>query len=223
MSAENWGFITLTGIVLRAEPIGEYDKRVVMLTKERGKISAFAKGARHPGNRLMAAASPFCFGQFKLYEGKSSYSMAEADISNFFEELRADFKGAYYGMYFLEICDYYTRENCDETGMLKLVYQSLRALVSASFDDRLVRCVFEIKAIALNGEFPGIGADDSLSDGAIYTVNYIVNTPPSKLYSFSVKQNVLYELCAFCRKICEKTFDKNFKSLEMIETLENAE
>ena len=44
--------------------------------------------------------------------------MSEAEISNYFEDLRADFIGAYYGMYFLEICDYYTRENNEETGTI---------------------------------------------------------------------------------------------------------
>ena len=78
-------YITVTGIVIKTEPIGEYDRRVVILTREKGKISAFARAARKAGNRLMAPSNPFSFGQFRLYAGRNSYTMAEADISNYFE------------------------------------------------------------------------------------------------------------------------------------------
>ncbi len=213
-------FVVLTGIIIKSEPIGEYDRRVVLLTKEKGKIAAFAKGSRRPGNRLMAPTNPFSFGQFRLFAGRASYNMSEAEISNYFEDLRADFIGAYYGMYFLEICDYYTRENNDETGMLKLLYQSLRALASNRFDNRLVRCVFEIKAIVLNGEFPGIESSDLLGESTVYAITYILKTPVERLFSFDVKPEVLEELTLFCKKICHRTFDKEFKSLEILENIE---
>lgn len=209
---------TVTGLVLKAEPIGEYDRRVVILTRERGKLSAFARGARKQTSRFLAATGPFSFGDFKLYEGRNSYTVCEASISNYFEGLRTDYVGAYYGMYFLELCDYCTRENNDEVEILKLLYQSLRALTHAALDKRLVRAVFEIKLIVLNGEFPGMPAG-SFGQSTAYAVDFIVCTPVEKLFTFTVTETVLQELETIAAKYRRECFPGRFKTLEILQNL----
>lgn len=207
---------SVTGLILKAEPFGEYDRRVVMLTRERGKIAAFAKGARRQGSRLLASTNPFCFGEFRLYEGRTSYSISEASIQNYFAPLREDFENACYGMYFLEVMDYYTRENNDEKEMLKLLYQSLRALCHKNLDNRLVRYIFEIKALALNGEYPGLPKDKSYEESTAYAAAFIVGTPVEKLYTFTVTEKVLKELQEIADEFRKRFIDRNFKSLEIL-------
>ena len=148
--------IVLTGMVLSTMPVGEYDRRVVILTKEQGRISAFARGARRPNSPLVGALNPFSFGESTVYAGRSSYTVQAASISNYFEGLREDIIGAYYGFYFLEFADYYTKEANDESEMLKLLYQTLRALLNPHIPDRLVRCIFELKALTVNGQAPQV-------------------------------------------------------------------
>lgn len=212
-------FVKLTGIVLKTVPIGEYDRRVVILTKERGKISVFAKGARRPNSRLAAAASSFAFGEFKIYEGRTSYNMSEADIQNYFEGLREDFSAACYGMYFLEVADYYTRENNEEIEMLKLLYQSLRALLAKGLDRKLVRYVFEIRALAANGEYPGIPKGREWKESTVYAMDYIEKSPIEKLYTFSVAGEILEELEEIAGIYRRKHMDREMKSLGILEGL----
>jgi DNA repair protein RecO (recombination protein O) len=213
------GFTEITGMVLKAEPIGEYDRRVVILTKEKGKISAFARGARKQTSRLLAATNPFSFGTFRLYAGRSSYNLAEADISNYFEGLRTDFEGAYYGMYFLEVMDYYTRENNEDKEMLKLLYQSLRALMHERFPNRLIRYIFEMKAMVLSGEFPGMPENGDYEESTSYAVHYIMSSSVEKLYTFTVTDTVLAQLARIADEYRERYTDRDFKSLEILESL----
>lgn len=212
-------FLQVRGIVLKSIPVGEYDRAVTILTVEKGKISAFARNARKQNNRFMAAVSPFCFGRFKLYAGRNSYTVAEAEIDNYFEELRSELENIYYGMYFLEIADYYTRENNDEAEMLKLLYQSLRALLHKNLDNRLVRTVYECKAMAVNGEFPGVPGGRELAESTVYALEFIASTPVEKLYTFAVTEEVLSELQDVAADYREKIWGHHFKSLEMLESL----
>ena len=212
-------FIFVTGIVLKQSPSGEYDRRVTILTKERGKVVAFARGARRQGNKLAAATNSFAFGTFKLYQGRDAYTLADAEIKNYFENLMSDFEGAYYGMYFAEIADYYARENNDDRMLLGLLYQSLKALSAPSIPRPLVKVIYECKAIAVNGEFPGVPRDRELSPSAVYALEYIANSSLEKLYTFTVTEEVLAELTSVAEEYCKKYLRRDFKSLEILKTL----
>lgn len=143
---------SIMGMVLSATPVGEYDKRLVILTRERGRIAAFAKGARRPNCALLSCSQPFVFGTFHVYQGKNSYTVVSAEIDNYFETLRMDLDRIYYATYFCEFADYLTRENVDGTAYLKLLYQTLRALTKMTIACELIRYIFEFKIMAINGE-----------------------------------------------------------------------
>lgn len=242
--------ITVTGMILAAAPAGEYDKRVVILTKERGKIAVFARGARRPNSMLVGVTTPFCFGTFNVYEGRTSYSLMSASVSNYFEELRTDMEGLYYGFYFMDLANYYAREAADETTLLKLLYQTMRALSIKSIPNRLVRCIYEIKTISIEGEGPQVfecvrcgkkeenhifsvksggvlcaGCAASAADGTglltstLYTMQYIIASPVEKLYTFAVKEEVLLQLEEITSAYLANYIAKEFKSLEILETI----
>lgn len=215
-------YLFVTGMVIKMSPIGDFDRRVTILTKDMGKISCFAKGARRPNSQLVASTNPFSFGIFKMYVGKNSYNLLETNISHYFEELRNGFYEAYFGMYFLEIIDYFTRENNDEKEMLKLLFQALRGLSCKGLSKELVRAIFEIKVLVVQGEFPGSPITKQFLDGTTQTMGFVVNSSIEKLFTFNVSEEVLKELIWLGTYYRKQFYPKPFKSLQIIDELENS-
>lgn len=238
--------IVLTGMVLQATPVGDYDKRIVILTKERGLITAFAKGARRSGNQMLAAANPFAFGQFEVYQGKNSYTAVKADISNYFRDMANDFDKACYGYYFLEMAEYYGQENADESERLLLLYQTCRVLEQEVMPRDLIRAIYEWKTLAINGEYPNIyecrvcGKKEKLhffsdrlqgcvcsdcqpkaggfgvSDSALYALQYVISSSIQKLYSFKLTDDVQREFVELVITYFHKYENHEFKSLDFL-------
>lgn len=148
--------ITVTGMILSAQPNKEYDRRLVLLTKERGKISVFANGVRRPTAMLSGCSQPFVFGKFTLYEGRESYTLQAVEPENFFAELRTDLEAVYYGVYFCEFAETVTREGLPAKEELKVLYRSLGALLKKSIGSELVRAIFELKMLSVGGISPQV-------------------------------------------------------------------
>ncbi len=210
-------FIELTGIVIKSMPIGDFDRRVTIFTKERGKIFAFARGARRINNQMMGFARMFAYGKFRLYEGRDSYNIINADIANYFEEISADIEMTCYGTYFLEMLDYYTRESLVDIESLKLIYYTLLALTKKSIPNRLVRRIYELKPMALNSDYD---ERPELKDKtAIYTWEYIICSRPEKLFTFVITEEALIEIEETLDVMMKKYIDKRFNSLDILEDI----
>ena len=218
------GLVALTGLVLSASDVGEFDKRLVILTKESGRVTAFAKGARRPNNPLVAACSPFCFGVFEAFEGRNSYHISKANISNYFRDLATDYDKVCLGSYFLEVADFLSVEGVDEKNRLALLYQSLKAVESGKFSHRLLRNIYDLKTWVIDGEYPNVfscmccgkkealtsfsikrhgmickscaekEAGAEISASTLYAMQFIVSSSIEKLYTFVLNSETEEEL-----------------------------
>ena len=201
---------TVTGLVLSAMPVGDYDKRLVILTKEIGKISAFAKGARRPNSAFLACCQPFAFGEFTLYAGRDSYTIMSVEISNYFGELRDDFESICYGFYFNEFADYLTKENIDEKDILKLLYQTLRVLSKKTIDAELIRAIYELKIMSVNGETPQVFGCVKCEKNST-NPNQSEEPGKSSRYYFSAESGGI--LCEACRGYDKSAISINTSTL----------
>ncbi len=237
--------VLLTGMVLYAAPAGEYDRRVTLLTKEQGKVTAFVRGARRPKSALQAATNLFCFGRFEAYEGRDTYTVVKAEVENYFTELYADPEKSYYGCYFLELADYFSQPYCEATDQLKLLYQTVRALTNEHLDPRLVRRIYELKTLAYQGFAPNVSAcvscgsredlrffslsrrgvlcgacgspsDRELSESALYTLQYILSSSIEKLYTFQVTEDVYKSIRSIIESYLKLYVDRPLKTLAFL-------
>src|SRR5512144_130335 len=69
-------------LVLRTYTLGETSKVVVLLTRERGKLRAVAKGARGRRSRYQSALEPLSEVRVTLYgrQGTELYRLGQADL-----------------------------------------------------------------------------------------------------------------------------------------------
>ena len=210
--------ISVTGMVLSASPVGEYDKRLVLLTAERGKITAFAKGARQPNSPFIAATRPFAFGTAELYEGRSSYNLIRMQPKRLFEELAMDLEAVCYGSYFCELADYYGHEGIDGRELINLLYAGLTALGRADRDRELIRAVFELRTMASQGEYsetPYLPCGEAAS----YAWNYCLTSPVGKLFSFRLTPEARSEFIRAVDALKRYYIDRTFRSLEVLGSL----
>lgn len=142
----------MTGLILTALPLKEYDRRVELLTKEKGKISAFAQGARKGTSALSACTTPFTFGEYTLYAGRSSYNLRAGAIQKYFGDIAQDYDMTCYASYFAEMAQYLTRENIEAPEELLLLYVTLSAMQKKLVPFALIRIIFEMRMMRLTGQ-----------------------------------------------------------------------
>ncbi len=242
--------ITVTGIVLSSMPVGETDRRIVILTREQGRISVFARGACRPKSPLVAVSRPFASGEFVLIPRKDSYNLQSAAIREYFDPLLQDFEKMAYGCCFLEEAGYFAAEDMDAADLLNLLFLTLRALQKGVISMKLIRLVFEYRLFAVSGEYPQIfqcsqcktplksgwfsmnrksavcgqcykGTDgEELSASVVYTLQYILSAPLNRLYSFSVSEEVFIKLEDLLTRWKKRFLDREFKSSALLEELQ---
>lgn len=82
---------TLQALVLRRRDLGENDVSLVLLTRERGRVDAVAKGARKAGSRLLSASQPLQLAEIELATGKKTAYITQAQPQSAFRGLRNDY------------------------------------------------------------------------------------------------------------------------------------
>ena len=199
------------GIVLSVSQLGEYDKRMVVLTEQLGKITIFANGARRQNNRFTAVAQSFTMGRFQLRPGNQAYTLTGAEIERPFLELSGDIEGYTSAAYCCELTDYFTREGVGGSDELNLLYVTFLALLEERLPFSVIRSAFALKLLHIEGEAP------EMQEPAI--ARYILEQPIGRTFSFEVKDQGARELDRVVKKELDRVLDYPLRSEGILASL----
>ena len=160
-------------LVLRTYKLGEADRIVVFLTRDRGKKRGVAKGARRPRSRFVGALEPLTRGDVQYYERENR----ELVRINYVETARSPLSLAgqrsdaalSYVSYFAELIDEWAQESDPSETLFRLGASALDALAAGAPVETLAR-YFEYWLLRLQGVYPSLLAcpacGESLEAGA---------------------------------------------------------
>jgi DNA repair protein RecO (recombination protein O) len=75
-------------VVLGSRPVGEADRVLRLFTRELGRVDAVVRGVRKTSSRWGGRLEPFTISDLMLYQGRSLYTVTQAQLVDVFRRLR---------------------------------------------------------------------------------------------------------------------------------------
>lgn len=144
-----------TGVVLRTYKLGESDRIIVLLTRERGLVRAVARGVRKTTSKFGARLEPASVVAVQLYEGRELHHVSQAETIEQFPSLRVDLDRWGRAAALLEVMSQIGREGDESSELTTMLVGGLRAI--EKWDSPLVVAAFFLKLLA----YEGVGLDFS--------------------------------------------------------------
>lgn len=144
-----------SAFVFRSFPFKDFDKRVVLLTRQFGKVIAIAPGAQKSQKRFGSGLESLTLVS-ALYQMKANSSLGqlqEVQILNPFSVLKKNVKKMAYGSYFLEVIGEVMGENEPSHPLFDFLRSFLEALEKSHQEEVLAR-FFEARLLPKIGYQP---------------------------------------------------------------------
>jgi len=149
-------YLNIKGIVVKEVNVGESDKIITLLTKQKGKITVSAKGARRPKSSFAAGTQFLSYSDFVLFSGKDMYSLNSCDIIETFYEIRNDMEKLTYAAHFVELVNDTVQENQPAAKVLQLFLNTLHMLAKTDKQPELLARIIELRLLTIDGYTPYI-------------------------------------------------------------------
>lgn len=221
--------ITTKALVLRSVDYKESDKILTLFTRERGKLTASARGCRKKGSAIAAGCQLLAWSEMVLYDYQGRWSVKEAAAERLFQGVRDDIRRLALGCYFAEVAGLLAVEGEEDPELLSLILNSLHAL--DKLPDKplpLIKAAFEWKAMALAGYEPlidgcevhGEGVSRLMPPQALAALEHILHGDPRRLFSFRLEPEALKPLAGAAEDYLCAQLERGFSTLDYFHKLE---
>jgi len=119
------------GIVLRTMRLGEADRIVTIVTQDRGKVRAVAKGVRKTKSRFGGRLAPLLHVSLQCYEGRSLDTITQVETIDHFRTIREDLDRLSRATQLLEVVDAVVQEGEEDPRLYQMLLGALRTLESS--------------------------------------------------------------------------------------------
>ena len=208
---------TADALILRTYKLGEADRIVVFLTRDRGKKRGVAKGARRPRSRFTGALEPLTETRVAYFETERR----ELVGLNYAETVRSPLTlpagdALDYVGYFAELLDEWAQEADADERLYRLGASMLEALAVGAPVEPLAR-YFEYWLLRLQGVYPE--SRGTLSEGALTFLAVSRGIAPHRAADLPAGRNVLKELEGVHRTLISMHLEKSLKSDRVLRDL----
>ena len=208
---------TAEALILRTYKLGEADRIVVFLTRDRGKKRGVAKGARRPRSSFTGALEPMTEVRVAYFEKERRELVGLNYAETYRSPLTLSSPDALgYISYFAELLDEWAQEADADDRLYRLGASMLDALSAGVAVEPLAR-YFEYWLLRLQGVYPESHA--GLSDGAIAFLVGSRTVPPQQVGTVSVEPRALRELENVHRTLITMHLEKTLKSDRVLRDL----
>jgi len=204
---------TTDALILRTYTLGESDRIVVFLTRDRGKKRGVAKNARQSRRRFGAALEPLTSGRVGYVERERRDLVMLQYVEVIRSPLSALDGGALgYVSYFAELIDEWAPEGDPNETLYRLGASMVDAMAAGVAIEPLAR-YFEHWLLRLQGVYE---VDERLSDDARRFLASIRTAGPSAVGGIAVSSRTLAELEAAHRALIAMHLEKDLKSARVL-------
>jgi recombinational DNA repair protein (RecF pathway) len=204
---------TTDALILRTYQLGESDRIVVFLTRDRGKKRGVAKNARQSRRRFGGALEPMTCGRVEYVERERRDLVSLHFVEPTGSPLKAAGSEALgYVSYFAELIDEWAPEADPNENLFRLGASVVEALGAGVPVEPLAR-YFEYWLLRLQGVY---AVDPRLSDGARAFLENARVRSPFALADVSVSDAALAELEAVHRTMIGRHLEKDLKSARVL-------